>query len=209
MSDSPAVLSSTDCDAIRGATPLGEGEQTFLPASFPSSTTAGQPRSGTPPLSTGSQQLTIYQKQKREGLRRSNGALKLKKLNNRHLDIISRHLQGESGEQISTTLGITIITVSRVLNDPLAKEFLSKIYEDRQGEIDALAGAAIDVVRDGLRGQHSLREKLTAVDKYSKLKETIGKKGAETQTAEDVVQRMLESLTITDSNVQINLGDKK
>lgn len=203
------LIEGTEADT---GTMVGDTTESFLPNNFPVARRPGQPRSGTPPASlkhtSGGDPLSRYEDEKRQGLRRSNGARKLKKLSNRHLEIIARHLQGESGEQISSVMGITGITVSRVLNDPMAKDFLARIYEDRQGEIDALAGAAIDVVRDGLRGNHTLREKLTAVDKYTKLKDSIGKEEDGALTAEDVIQRMMESFTITDSQVQINVGGK-
>ena len=147
-----------------------------------------------------------YETEKRQGIRRANGARKLKKLSNRHLQILSMHLQGDSGETISTHMGITVITVSRVLNDPLCKNLLSRIYEDRQNELDALAGDAINAVRQGLQGDHSVREKLTAVDKFTKLKDSIGKEETSGKTAEDVVSEIFNRVSIQGSNVQINIG---
>ena len=147
-----------------------------------------------------------YETEKRQGIRRGNGAKKLKKLSNRHLQILSRHLQGESGEMISDCMGITVITVSRILNDPLCKSLLSRIYEDRQNELDALAGDAIDVVRQGLQGDHTIRERLTAVDKFTKLKDSIGSEEASGKTAEDIVSEIFNRVTFKDSTVQINIG---
>ena len=147
-----------------------------------------------------------YQTEKRQGLRRANGARKLKKLSSRHLEIISRHLQGESGETIAILMGCTIITVSRILNDPLAQDLLSTIFRDRQNEIDALAGKAIAVVRDGLDEKRDMRIRLGAVDKFTKLKDSIGKEDDTAKTAEDVVQEIFAKLTVTGKNVQINIG---
>jgi len=149
-----------------------------------------------------------YETEKRQGLRRANGARKLKKLSNRHLRIISLHLEGKSGEEIGVLLGCTIITVSRILNDPMAKEILGVIYKDRQGEIDALAGAAIDVVRGALLNDGvTTRERLSAVDRFTKLKDTIGKEEDTAKTAEDVVAAIFENSEIAgDANVQINIG---
>ena len=151
-----------------------------------------------------------YMLEKTQGLRRANGARKLKKLSNRHLEIISHHLSGKSGEEIATLIGCTIITISRVLNDPLAVDILSVIYKDRQGEIDALAGAAIDVVRGALLNNGvTTREKLTAVDKFTKLKEVIGKSDGSTKSAEDVVAEIFNKLSIgNDAQVQFNIGLK-
>lgn len=149
-----------------------------------------------------------YAQEKNIGLRRANGARKLKKLSGRHLEIISHHLQGKSGEEIGILMGCTIITVSRVLNDPLSVDLLSVIYKDRQGEIDALAGAAIDVVRGALINDGvSTRERLAAVDKFTKLKDTIGKETSTAKTAEDVVAEIFKGLSIGgDAQVQFNIG---
>lgn len=146
-----------------------------------------------------------YEREKRQGLRRTNGARKLKRLSSRHLDIISKHLAGWSGEQIASSLNCTFVTVSRVLNDPLAKEYLSSVYETRRKEIDALAGDAIDAVRLGLQSE-SNRERLAAVDKFTKLKDSIGTDEDDNLTAEDVIQRIFagKGNLIETMNVQIN-----
>ena len=121
----------------------------FLPAASVTEPTEHEPagRRSRPGTRSGPTSLNIpipyksptYETEKRQGIRRANGARKLKKLSNRHLQILSMHLQGDSGETISTHRGITVITVSRVLNDPVCKNLLSRIYEDRQNELDALA----------------------------------------------------------------------
>jgi hypothetical protein len=147
-----------------------------------------------------------YTREKQSGLRRANGARKLKRLSSRHLKIISNHLAGMSGELIASSMNITVVTVSRILNDPLAKEYLDKIYESRRQEIDALAGNAIDAVRQGLDSE-SGRERLMAVDKFTKLKDSIGTTADDAMTAEDVIAKMFSKLEISDSNVQINLGE--
>lgn len=149
---------------------------------------------------------TVYEREKRQGVRRANGARKLKKLSNRHLRIISMHLDGNSGEYIAALMNITIITVSRILNDPLAIEILGVIYKDRQGEIDALAGKAIDVIRDGLDSKLDMRIRLGAVDKFTKLKDSIGKTENTVKTAEDVVAEIFAKVKIENSNIQFNIG---
>lgn len=147
---------------------------------------------------------TNYEREKRQGIRRANGARKLKKLSNRHLQIITKHLEGKSGEEISAEMHVTFITVSRVLNDPLAKDLISTVYRDRQGEIDALAGKAIDAVRTGLDSP-SPRVKLTAVGSFAKLKETIGKEESTAKTAEDIVAAIFKGHAGIE-NLQINIG---
>lgn len=146
---------------------------------------------------------TRYEAEKRQGLRRKNGARKLKKLSNRHLKILRMHLEGKSGEEIAANMNVTFITVSRVLNDPLAKELIATVYKDRQGEIDALAGKAIDAVRQGLDSNNT-REKLTAVGSFTKLKDVIGKEETSAKTAEDVVAEIFKRSNV--ENLQINIG---
>ncbi len=191
----------------------GKTNSRFLPTAMPRGFDADKPqtnppRSGIHPLvAKQPHELTLYQKEKLNGTRRSTGVRKLNRLSHRHLQILARHLDGESGETIAKVMNITVTTVSRILNDPLSKELLTRIYSDRQNEIDALAGSAIAVVRDGLTGDHSLREKLTAVDKFTKLRDSIGNEEGNVETAEDVIARMFKNLTITDSNIQFNLGE--
>jgi len=88
----------------------------------------------------------------------------------------------------------------------MVKQLTGRIFTDRQMELDALAGKAIGVVREGLN-EGSLREKLTAVDKYAKLKDTIGAERSSADSAEDVVNRIFKA-SIENVNVQINVGDR-
>ena len=115
------------------------------------------------------------------------------------------HLEGCSGETIAAAMRVTFITVSRVLNDPLAVDLMARVYKDRQGEIDALAGAAIEAVRNGLE-HGNVREKLSAVGSFAKLKETIGKEETSAKTAEDVVAAIFNKVGLGTTNVQINVG---
>jgi hypothetical protein len=151
--------------------------------------------------------LPRYESEKRLGIRRENGALKLKRLTNRHMRIIGMHISGLAGEVIAHTMGCTVATISRILNDPLSQEIISRSYKDRQKEIDALAGKAIDVVRETLSDANaSRRERLMAVDKFAKLKDTIGHEDSGRQSAEDVIAKMLDRIGHIE-NLQINIGD--
>ena len=151
---------------------------------------------------------TQYESEKRSGLRRSNGARKLKKLSHRHLAILSQHLEGKSGEEIAKEMRVRVVTISRVLNDPMVKQLTSRIFSDRQMELDALAGKAIGVVRDGLGSDHGIKERLAAVDKYTKLKDTIGAEESSAESAEDIVDRIFKGVSTESLNVQINVGTK-
>lgn len=197
-----------------GELPLGIG-QAVIPAGHSSFLPTGGGQPATEPRGTQSRtparvvhdafgnQVPLYEREKQLGLRRENGARKLKRLTTRHMRIISLHLAGEKGEDIARICGVTNVTVSRILNDPLARKLISQVYEDRQNEIDALAGEAIDAVRQTLKGDHTAREKLAAVDKFVKLKDTIGRPDDSAKTAEDVVAQIFN---IEGQNVQINLN---
>lgn len=136
--------------------------------------------------------LDQYSREKRLGIRRESGALKLKKLTFRHRKIIAYHIQGFSNEQIAFYMNCTNMTVSRVLNDPLAQAYIQQAGRDRENELNALLGSAVSVVREGLTKEGlDIGTRLKAVDRYSKLRQTIIAKD-QTQTAEDVIARMLE-----------------
>lgn len=136
------------------------------------------------------------------GIRRDTGAKKLVRLTRRHYEVIARHLAGQSGEQIHIAMGLSISTISRILNDPLAQQVLKKSYKDRQAELDALAGKAIGAVREALdNGSNS--EKLAAVDKYTKLKQAIAPESNPMESAEDFARAIVNNGTV---NVQINNG---
>ncbi len=51
-------------------------------------------------------------------------------------------------------------------------------------------------------------EKLAAVDKYAKLKDTIGAEQTSAESAEDIVGRIFKVGSTENLNVQINVGSK-
>lgn len=156
---------------------------------------------------TNNKPLPRYVSEKALGIRRENGAMKLKSLRHKHLCIIGMHLQGMSLEGVALRMRCTVSTVSRILNDPLAQAILKRIYTDRQSEVEALGGKAVDVVRQALIGDHTINTKLRAVDKYAKIREVMLDKGRGSETAEDVIARMLAGGNIVgEQNVQINIG---
>jgi hypothetical protein len=171
----------------------------------------GQPSAGPgrkarhlPAVSLGAGLVRKYEAEKMYGLRRDNGAMKLKKLTHRHYEVIMRHLAGQSGEQIHIGMGLSISTISRILNDPLSQVQLKRSYKDRQAELDALAGKAIGAVRHAL-DLGSTSEKLAAVDKYSKLKQSIAPESNPMESAEDYARAIVSNA----QNVQINFHGRQ
>lgn len=150
-------------------------------------------------------QTQRYLMEKRVGIRRENGSAKLSKLTARHYKIIGLHLEGKSLEQICVECHVTISTASRVLNDPLAKSLLAKVYGHREQEIHALAGQALQATREALSPEKDIGTRLRGVDKFVKIRETMIDKEKGRETAEDVVAKILEKATINgDVNVQVN-----
>lgn len=146
-----------------------------------------------------------YLTEKRIGMRRENGAMKLKRLTARHYGIIGRHLEGKSLEQICQECHVTISTASRILNDPLAKGLLAKVYGHREQEIHALAGQALQATRDALDPGKDIGTRLRGVDKFVKIRETMIDKEKSRETAEDVVASILEKAQINGTvNIQVN-----
>jgi hypothetical protein len=136
--------------------------------------------------------LDQYTSEKRLGIRRETGQLKLKKLTFRHRKIIALHIQGFSGEQIAFYMNCTNLTVSKVLNDPLAQSYISAATKDRELELKALLGSAVNVVREGMTKEGlDIGTKLKAVDRYSKLRSALDT-GQEKISAEDIIAQMLE-----------------
>jgi hypothetical protein len=176
-------------------------ERKSLPAVKLANGQRGRKRMQLPAISLGNGIMRRYEAEKIYGIRRSNGSRKLQRISNRHYEIILRHLSGESGEQIHNAMGLSISTISRVLNDPLCQAIIRQSYKDRQAELDALAGLAIGGVRDALT-KGSTSEKLAAVDKYTKLKTTIASDSNPMESAEDFARAIVKNA----QNVQINIG---
>jgi hypothetical protein len=161
----------------------------------------GRHRRLLPAISLGRGLVRKYEAEKMYGIRRDNGSRKLTRLTRRHYEILARHLQGQSHEQIHIYMGLSISSISRILNDPLCQTILKRSYMDRQSELDALAGRAIDAIRSAFDGSTS--EKLAAVDKYAKLKGVIAPESNPMESAEDFARALVNNGTV---NVQINHG---
>jgi len=147
-----------------------------------------------------------YTKEKRLGIRKETGALKLKKLTFRHRKIIALHIQGFSGPQIAFYMNCSEVTVSRVLNDPLAKSYIDAAAKDREAEVKALMGSAVQGVREGLTKEGlSIETRLKAVDRYAKLQQAIDTKN-DNASAEDVIAKMLDRIKAVQVNQQVNVG---
>lgn len=150
--------------------------------------------------------LDQYTAEKRFGIRRESGALKLKRLTFRHRKIIALHIQGFSNEQVAFYMNVTHLTVSRILNDPLAQEYIGRAAKDRENELKALMGQAVGVVREGLTKEGlPIETRLKAVDRYTKLRQALTVDSG-TTSAEDIIAKMLERAKTIQFNQQVNIG---
>lgn len=189
--------------------PLSEGDApprlalgfmgTQVSPSQTSSLPRGRHRRVLPAISLGKGLVRRYEAEKMYGIRRDNGSRKLTRLTRRHYEIMARHLAGQSGEEIHIYMGLSISSISRILNDPLVQNVIKRSYKDRQAELDALAGKAIDALRSAFDGSTS--EKLAAVDKYAKLKGVIAPESNPMESAEDYARAIVNNGTV---NIQVN-----
>ena len=149
-----------------------------------------------------SQALTRYEEQKTSGARSASGALRLQKLSGKHLRIIQLHLTGMTGAAIAEEMGCTGSWVSTVLNDPLAKDVISRRFVDCDNE---MLVKSTQVVRAAMEDETDRALQLRAADMVWKARGRYDKRPDERVTAEDIVQRMLRvakeigsvSLTVT------------
>jgi hypothetical protein len=148
--------------------------------------------------------LPRYEREKAAGIRLDNGTRKLKRLQTKHYNMIALRTSGLSIDQVAVTMGVTPVTVSRVLNDPLALDVMGRVYKDRQQEVDAMAGLAVGAVREGLSSQN-VDQKLRATEKWMQMKKTISSETTPEETAEDIAQNILKNAQVTgDVNIQVN-----
>jgi hypothetical protein len=161
-------------------------------------------------LDQNGQALPRYLVEKINGQRRENGAMKLRRLTARHYRIIGMHLEGLSLERIARECLVTVSTASRIINDPLAQDIIKKVFSNREGEIQSLGGKALDAVRAGLDEGQTVGVRLKAVGAYTKMREAMLPKDKGSESAEDVIARILGNAKIIGTqNVQVNIGGSK
>jgi len=144
-----------------------------------------------------------YQLEKLTGERLPNGLPPLKRLTGRHLKILVLHLNGMPGGEIAQVMRISPITVSRVLNDPLGREFLSRRFDDVEEDFRGLLKPAIDTLREGMSRNQAMKDRLRAADMVFKRRKDYEAEPLKKTSAEDVVQAIFNKC-----NVQIIAGDK-
>lgn len=147
-----------------------------------------------------------YLMEKARGDRLKNGLPPLKRLTSRHRAILNMHLLGEKGVEIAAHFGIRKQQVYRFIHDPLGQEYLQMAAKMDEARFGALYGLAVDALKDGLDPETNISVRLRAASTYLERKDKLDDKhGKKADSAEDVIQRILEDPTIIQNlNLQVN-----
>ena len=131
----------------------------------------------------------------------------LKKLSQKHKNVIALHAQSMSRADIGQMCSCTPEYVSMIVAQPLAKEYLRDIEKYMDSRLETLYGKTVDVIQAGLAGNATdtqLKAARLQMEATGKLKGGT----AEVQTAEDVVSALLAAAAkgtfIIGQNVQVN-----
>ena len=145
----------------------------------------------------------VYDAQRDIGTRIDTGSVRLKKLKPIHKKIIALHLAGWPNNDIARYLDVNATWVCIVLRDPLSREVIASMDELHEQEFTRLRVAANEALRDALQPSQSMRTRLQAASIYYKRDASMGEKG---ETAEDVMQRVLQHINAETVNIQVNVA---
>jgi len=147
-----------------------------------------------------------YLEEKKNGARLPNGAKLLKRLTAQHKQMILSHLSGVSNNDIAELYKRTAVSVSRILNDPLALAEISNLLEDVEKEFQALYPKSVERLREAMDAEtlaktpaHTTR--LKAIDIYYRANGKYRDADSGAESAEDVIARILANPL-----VQININ---
>jgi hypothetical protein len=128
----------------------------------------------------------------------------LKKLTQKHKDMVVLSLQGLSRDKVAEVCGCTPEYVTMIARQPLAKAYIAELEEHMDLRLRGLYEKSIDAIQAGLASP-KVSDKLAAAQIQMA---AVGKSelpaGKDNQTAEDVVGAML----IQAGSVQVNIGGK-
>ena len=125
----------------------------------------------------------------------------LKKLSQKHKDMVMLSLQGLSREKVAEYCGCTPEYVTMINKQPLARAYIADLEGHLDLKLRGMYEKSIDAIKDGLNSPR-VSDKLAAASLHL---ETIGKRTPRVdegkESAEDVVSAML----ISGNNVQVNI----
>jgi transcriptional regulator with XRE-family HTH domain len=125
---------------------------------------------------------------------KANESRHLKKLNPRHLHAILLDLLGYKLKEIAEKTGLTPKWISRIIRSNLAQELIAEYRKLLDLEFQAQAKKVVRTIEDGL-DHKDINVRLKAADRWLRIYgKFLGDDLTSTRiTAEDVVQRMMES----------------
>jgi len=134
----------------------------------------------------------------------------LKRLKEKHKNIIALHAQCMKREDIAAVVGCTPEYVSMIMQQPLAKAYMREVEKYMDSRLEALYGHSIDTIEKGLAGNATdtqLKAARLQLEATGKLKKST----TEAQTAEDVVAALMKAaisgVVAIGTNVQVNVGE--
>jgi len=125
-----------------------------------------------------------------------------RKLKMKHRRVIARHLAGESNKAIEMSLGVHSGYVSALLRDNRVEKLLEVAYRDFDRELKALLPGAIDAIRRATTCGDTDSE-LKAADMALKANHKYTIQPELDQTAEDVIERIMEKINPDGSRVRL------
>lgn len=138
--------------------------------------------------------------------RQRSGAQELKKLKPVHKRIISLHLAGNTGVAIAKMVGMAVPYITWVLKSAIVQEVIQQYDSMQDAEFKRLRRQADDNLREALFCD-SRSARLKATELFFKREDILDQRnGGSGLTAEDVARKLLEQVSISNSNVQINLN---
>ena len=110
----------------------------------------------------------------------------------RHALMLHDYLRGVSRVDIALKYQVGVQTVTNLVNDPNVKYLIAASVEHSLTDLDTLLPKAVDTVRDIL-DSGTRRERLAAADKVFKIKNLYKNEDSGSETAEDVMRRIVAS----------------
>ena len=149
----------------------------------------------------------IYEMEKLSGVRRESGAMNLKKLSGRTLAILREHMRGKPSWELARDFGMTDSSISRILNDPLSREFINSQVAQCDGDFKALYRRAVIAMANGLSSADE-NTALRAADMYLRAHGKYAREDAERPlTATEVAKALLEQSKVVNITQVNQYGD--
>lgn len=131
-----------------------------------------------------------------------------KKLSQKHKTAITLYAQGMKLEQIHAITGVSQVSLDLLILSDLGRAYLQHLETLLDSRLRSLYGASVDAIQDQLENGTG-SDKLKAAALQMKAIGKLGGASEEKESAEDVIQRIMQMNVEGDLNVQINVGAKE